>query len=857
MEMRIRLLIVEDSPDDAELILFTLGRGGSDPVWERVESAAGLRAALAAGPWDIVLSDFSMPGFGAEAALEIVRGFDPNLPFLVVSGTVGEEIAVRIMRAGANDYFLKDNLVRLLPAIQRELREAANRRAKRAAEQESLLLTALVNSSVDAILCTDLDGRVLAWNPAAERLFGYAAAEALGRADFIVPPHLIPEARARDARLGLGEFIPPFETVRLKKGGEEFPASVTLSPIRVGGRVVAKSAVYRDLTSEKLAESRVREARAAADAHAARLRAVVDTMTEGLIVADASGNLLDWNRAALHLHDFVEVSGALRPLAWFATFYELRLPDGAVLPLADWPLARVLRGETFSGLEFQLRRLDTGWECDVSYSGAPVRGPEGEIALAVLTLHDVTEQKRAERELRLFRALIDQTSDGIEVVDPATGRFLDANERSCLAHGYTRAEFLGLGVADIDPMIAGLSWSALIEQGRFLRPQIFESTHRRKDGSTFPVEVSHSSIFLDREYLVAVVRDITERKRAEEELKSSQEQFRAFMDNSPTTAAIKDEEGRFLYVNATWLRQYDPEPTDWLGKTNYDLWPREAADRFREADELSLARNAAVNAEFTVVSRGGREATFLSMKFPLGEGSRRRLGVISWDITERKRAERAVRASEERFRAFMDNSPAAADIKDEEGRLLYVNAAWLRQFDPEPTEWFGKTNYDFWPRETADVFRASDELCLGRNVAYQAEESGWTAAGAAQSWTVMKFPLVEDGRRRIGGMAWDITDRRRAEDALRLRDRAIQAATQGLAITDPTRPDNPILYVSPGFERITGYPPRGSHRPQLPLPPGPGHRPELDRPAARSRAGRGILHPRAGQLPQGQIEVLE
>ena len=98
----LRVLLIKDSAEEADLLLRALGRGGVDPVWERVETADGLRAALADGPWDAVLSDYTLPGFGAPAALAVVRGADPDLPFIVVSGAVGEDAAVELMRASAS-----------------------------------------------------------------------------------------------------------------------------------------------------------------------------------------------------------------------------------------------------------------------------------------------------------------------------------------------------------------------------------------------------------------------------------------------------------------------------------------------------------------------------------------------------------------------------------------------------------------------------------------------------------------------------------------------------------------------------------------------------------------------------------
>lgn len=134
----IRVLQVEDSEGDAALVVRALSKTGAELEARRVETADELRAALAARRWDVVLSDFQMPQLDAEAALEIVRATDPDLPFIVVSGAVGEETAVRLMRAGAQDYVMKDRLLRLAPVVERECLEARNRRERRRAEQELL-----------------------------------------------------------------------------------------------------------------------------------------------------------------------------------------------------------------------------------------------------------------------------------------------------------------------------------------------------------------------------------------------------------------------------------------------------------------------------------------------------------------------------------------------------------------------------------------------------------------------------------------------------------------------------------------------------------------------------------------------
>ena len=135
MSKALRVLCVEDSEEDGLLLLRELRNGGYDPVWERADTAEAMSVALEEGSWDLVLSDFDMPGFSAPAALNLVQQAGLDLPFIVVSGVIGDEQAVAMMKAGAHDYVLKDNLTRLLPAIKRELNEATVRRQRKRAEE--------------------------------------------------------------------------------------------------------------------------------------------------------------------------------------------------------------------------------------------------------------------------------------------------------------------------------------------------------------------------------------------------------------------------------------------------------------------------------------------------------------------------------------------------------------------------------------------------------------------------------------------------------------------------------------------------------------------------------------------------
>jgi len=182
----LRVLIVEDSLEDTALLLRELQRAGYDVVHERVDTADTLDAALASPPWDLVISDYSMPGFTGVAALERVRQRDPDVPFIFVSGTIGEDVAVDAMRVGAHDYVLKGDLRRLVPAIQRELRDAHMRRERRRAEEalrasEERFRKVFQFSPVGIAISTLDEGILLEANDAYLAMIGHARDEAIGK----------------------------------------------------------------------------------------------------------------------------------------------------------------------------------------------------------------------------------------------------------------------------------------------------------------------------------------------------------------------------------------------------------------------------------------------------------------------------------------------------------------------------------------------------------------------------------------------------------------------------------------------------------------------------------------------------
>jgi PAS domain S-box-containing protein len=185
MGIPLNVLIIEDSENDTLLILRELRRGGHDPYHERVQTAEEMEASLKKQAWDIVLSDYNMPRFSGIDALKLLQEKEIDIPFILVSGLIGEETAVEAMKSGASDYIMKANLSRLVPAIERELRDSLIRCERRQAlealkESENLYRTIFENTGTASILFED-DMTICLANKECEKLSGYSKEELEGR----------------------------------------------------------------------------------------------------------------------------------------------------------------------------------------------------------------------------------------------------------------------------------------------------------------------------------------------------------------------------------------------------------------------------------------------------------------------------------------------------------------------------------------------------------------------------------------------------------------------------------------------------------------------------------------------------
>ena len=302
MTRPLRVLHLEDSPRDAEIVRNRLDVDGLACNILVVDAKDRFEAALAEEPFDLIISDYNLPGYDGVAALKHAQTVQPDVPVILISGTVVEEQAVSCLHIGATDYLLKERLERLVPAVQRAVQEAETRRAQKRVEaalgESESRKAAILESVLDCIVTMDADGTVIEFNAAATRTFGYTKSEAIGRplADLIIPPRFRDRHRdglARYLATGEGPLIGKLvEIMAVRSDGSEIPVELSITAIRSGPASIF-TGVLRDITARKHA-----------DATQARLAAIVDSSDDAIFSIGPDDTILTWNAGAERLYGY-------------------------------------------------------------------------------------------------------------------------------------------------------------------------------------------------------------------------------------------------------------------------------------------------------------------------------------------------------------------------------------------------------------------------------------------------------------------------------------------------------------------------------------------------------------------------
>lgn len=542
-----------------------------------------------------------------------------------------------------------------------------------------------------------------------------------------------------------------------------------------------------------------------------RLQAVVDSMADGLIVFDMDGNVLDMNPAALRIHGFESVSEARKHLSESPeTFVAFGL-DGRPLPIDDWPMARVLRGETFTNFELGARRADTGKEWIGSYSGTPVRDSDGRMIQGVLTARDVTEQKRAEESLRRANALIEGITCGTEDLIAAE----DSEFRYIFFNDAYKREFSNLWGKEIEvgtSMIEAMApWPEEQSKARDLWARALGGEHF---GVTMEFGPSEEKQVYDLRFdpiydaqgaqmgAVHILRNVTERVRMEEALKESRAKLQAALDSMTDAVFISDSEGRFIDFNAACASFHRFSNKEECAKTFAD-YP-DLLDVFMPDGTLApvdmwavpkaLRGETDTNAEYTLRRKDSGETWVGSYSFaPIRDENGHIIGavVVGRDITEQKLAQEEIRQRAEELETVMDVVPIAIWVgHDPECRSITGNKTANEFYEAEEGENVSATTTSIRRFFQNGRELLPEELPMQYAAAHNADVRGTEfevemPSGTRRTLWGYASPLRHsDGRvRGAVGAFVDVTEQRNLESHKReFYRRTIEAATDGKLI---------------------------------------------------------------------------
>jgi PAS domain S-box-containing protein len=527
MKAPLRILYLEDNPNDVGLVQSTLVADGIECDVVRIENESEFLTALEPGGFDIIFAAYSLPSFHGLSALAIAQKKCPNLPFIFISGTVDEEMAIETLKSGATDYIFKNRLSKLVPAVRRALSEAEqraeHRRTEEALRKSEEHFRTVVQTANDAIITIDSHENIVFWNQAAETMFDYSADEVLGKPVTIIIPGRFQESHnhgkqrivQQEESKVTRKSIKTMELAGLKKDGNEFPVEITLSSWTTGEGTFL-TAILHDLSQRT--EDEMKYA-----ANKGFLENIFDATQDGIMASDAEGNIMGVNKALQEMLGFTEMEIIGKHTA------ELTAPDEANRTVGNNMVTELIEKGFVKNFESTFIRKD-GSLCPVEVNISYLKNKEGERKAAIGIIRDISERKRAEDEIKkakdFLESVIENSRDGI-VVSDEFGKIISVNTALTKMSSFSREELIEEHVSmlaheneDMRRKIRK-NMKDLIEKGF----SSYEVVSKTKEGKSIDIECNMSMVKDGKGNHIAgisIIRDISERKRMEHQLVQSE-----------------------------------------------------------------------------------------------------------------------------------------------------------------------------------------------------------------------------------------------------------------------------------------------------------------------------------------------
>ncbi|MCK9409538.1 MAG: PAS domain S-box protein [Bacteriovoracaceae bacterium] len=709
MKKKLRVLIVEDSEDDAVLLLHQLSKSNFTIEHKRVDTKKDFETALNENTWDIILSDYKMPHFSGANALAIYQQCGLDIPFIIVSGTIGEEIAVNTMKAGAHDYIMKDNLKRLLPTIERELRESNNRAERKQLEwkqrqaEEAIQKNAMQLNEAQHVARlgsweSNISKHTMVWSDEMCRILEVNPEQPNDKYEiYFRAIHPDDRTEVETAITASLQNKTPYcvdHRLQMQDGRIKVVRERCETKYDKEGVPVRTLGTLQDITEQKQAEEELQRAKD-------EWERTFDAITDPIIVLDTQFHILKANKAMAAVFE-MEPEGILGLRCYEAV-------HGRKSPPELCPHAQMLKDGCPHSVEIYEQKLGGNFNVSVS----PLHTPEGTLYGSIHIARNITERKEMEQALRESEHKYRKIFENVQDVFYQTNREGIITEISPSIERYspfTRNELIGTPVAELYRIPKEYNNLLKIIQ-QYGEAADYELQLLGKSGKTIFASIN-SHRLNDTEGNLAgfegAIRDISERKRSEREMIMLSQAIKSVSE----CISVTDEHDHILFINAAFLRTYGYTKDELIGK-NISIVRSENNPAQLVSGILPSTLKGTWEGEVLNKRKDGSEfLVYLSTTCVRDEQNDiiALIGVAK-DITEERKAEAALRESEERHRLILHTALDGFWLIDTEGRFLEVNETYCKMSGFKTEELLMMQVSDLGPKDSVkDMISRFNEL---------------------------------------------------------------------------------------------------------------------------------------------------